>query len=307
MDQPVFVEKVNVKDIVKNDNFKISRNLKSNELALSLKNYGMLEKPFLIKHNSSFYPLTCHNRIELVSELNFPVLESYILDVPLLEIFIRNLYLKIFRNECGPIGRIKAFYILRNEFNVNHTELTDIARRVLKIPYEIFSDEKVLGAIKGMPETLKNYIDNKDVPFKLIKDLILLDETSIAELNRWIEKIQIRLNIFKKLADYLFDIRRRDGYFHVIEDDLLMQMDDRMLHDYVFKVRYPEYELKKEKAEKIIAQLSVNGISVDYPEFFERDSVLLKFLIHKKDKGEIISELASGIDVNRIDELLSLL
>jgi len=307
MDQPVFEDKVSVKDIVKNDYFKISRNLKSNELAVSLKNFGMLEKPFLIKQNDSFYPLTCHNRIEIVSELNFPAIESYILDLPLLEIFIKNLYVKIYRNECGPIGRIKAFNILRNYFNVTQTEVADIARKVLKIPYEIFSDEKVLSTIEGMPETLKNYIDIKDIPFKLIKDLVLLDDMLIAELNRWIEKIQIRLNIFKKLVDYLFDIRRRDGYFNVIDNDLLMQMDDRMLHDYVFKVRYPEYVLKKENAEKIIAQLSVNGISVDYPEFFERDSILLKFLIHKKDKGEIISELASGIDVNRIDELLSLL
>ncbi|NCC73902.1 MAG: hypothetical protein EOM06_10940, partial [Sphingobacteriia bacterium] len=97
--------------------------------------------------------------------------------------------LKIYRNECGPIGRIKAFNILRNDFNVNQTETADIARKVLKIPYEIFSDEKVLSTIEGMPETLKNYIDSKDIPFKLIKDLVLLDDILIAELNRWIEKI----------------------------------------------------------------------------------------------------------------------
>ncbi len=301
------IDFISVKDITDNDCFKISKNLKNAELAASIKNFGMLEKPFLIKNNDSFYPLTCHNRISIISELDIAGVEAFILETPSYEVFMRNLYMKIYRNECGPIGRIKAVKIVQNEFGVNGTALTDLARKTLKIPYEIFSDEKILSRIMGLPEFLKDYIDSKDIPFKIIRDMVLFDDEIISELNRWIEKMQIRLNIFKMLVDFLFDIRKRDGHFKAIEDDVLMKMDDKALYDYVFRIRYPEYSEKRLKADKIITLLTGHGVSIDYPEFFEKDTISFRITINSKDSGGKIATLASGLDAKKIDELLSLL
>lgn len=300
-------DKISIKDINKNDYFKISRNLTNTELAASLKNSGMLEKPFLIKQDDCYYPFTCHNRIAIISEIDIPVLEACIIETPLYEVFVKNLLMKIYRNECGPVGRVKAFKIAGTDFGITGAELKDLARKVLKIPNDVTSDEKILNRILLLPEPLKNYIDIKDVPFKLIKDIITFDDGLIAELSKWVEKVQIRLNVFKMLIDFLFDIRRRDGKFNIIENEALSQMDDKALYDYVFRIRYPEYASKKEKADKIITMLSGRGVSVEYPEFFEKDTVSFRFTINKKEKGSMISELASGLDVKRIDELLSLL
>lgn len=300
-------EVVNITNIERDDYFRISRNFKNPDLAASLKNSGMLEKPFLIKRGSGYYPFTCHNRISLMSETDTTVLNAFILESPSCEIFTRNVLLKVYRNECGPLGRVKAMIVMRDDFRMTGAELSDFARKILKIPRDIFSDDKLIERIMQLPAALKDYIDLKDIPFKVVKDIAASGDESIIELNRWIENIQIRLNIFKMLVDFIFDIRRRDGKFKRIEDDLLAVMDDKALYEYVFRIRYPEYAMKKENAETLIGVLNRGGVSVEFPEFFERDQVSFRFTINKKESGNKLAELASGLDVKKIDELLSLL
>lgn len=302
-----YEDKIKVKDIIQNDQFRISRNFISSELVASMKNSGMLEKPFLLKIDNYYYPLTCHNRIRIIRDLDIPEVEVYMLNSPSYEVFIRNLQMKIYRNECGPIGRIRAFNILRDIFGIEQTQLADFARKTLKIPNDIFTDEAIIDCIIKLPEAINDYIDLKDISFKLIRDIVKFDEALIAEVNRWIEKVQIRLNIFKMLVDFLFDIRKRDGLFNAINDDVLLRMDDKALYDFVFKIRYPEYALKKEKADKIVSRLNRHGVYVDYPEYFEKDSISLKLIINKKETGSKIVDITSGLDLQKIDELLSML
>lgn len=302
-----YEEVISIKNIERNDYFKISRNFRNPELAASLKNSGMLEKPFLVRSGDCYYPFTCHNRVAIVSETDGAELNAFILESPSCGVFTRNLLLKIYRNECGPAGRIKAMKIMREDFGMNGTELSDFARKILKIPHDILSDEKIIDRIIQLPSALRDYIDLKDVTFKVIKDLVTAGDDLIFELNRWVEKMQIRLNIFKMLADFMFDIRRRDGKFNRIEDDMLAGMDDKALYEYVFRVRYPEYSIKKESAENLISIMSRHGVSVDFPEYFEKDQVSFRFTISKKDGGGKLAELVSALDVKKIDELLSLL
>ena len=119
-------------------------------------------------------------------------------------------------------------------------------------------ENQPLLALNG---SLKDYIDIKDIPFRLIKDIISFDEGIIAELSRWVEKVQIRLNIFKMLVDFLFDIRKRDGGFEIIEDEVLLKMDDKALYDYVmdFKNEY----FKKYQISKVLYDGKINVIK-DY-------------------------------------------
>lgn len=298
---------IRVKDILLDDRFRISKNFRNTELVASIKSSGMLEKPFLIKTDNYYYPLTCHNRIRIISEIDKDEIEAYILHSPVFEVFISYFQLKIYRNECGPVGKIKAVSILRNEFGIDGSELADLARKTLKIPHDIFSEEKNLNCIMQLPAALKDYIDAKDIPFRLIKDIISFDEVIITELNRWVEKVQIRLNIFKMLVDFLFDIRKRDGGLKIIEDEALLKMDDKALYDYVFSVRYPEYSQKKIEADKLISMLTGKGVSVEFPEFFEKDYISLRFTINRREPGSKINELVSGVDCKKIDALLGLL
>ena len=73
------------------------------------------------------------------------------------------------------------------------------------------------------------------------------------------EKVQIRLNIFKMLVDFLFDIRKRDGGFEIIEDEVLLKMDDKALYDYVmdFKNEY----FKKYQISKVLYDGKINVIN----------------------------------------------
>ena len=234
-------------------------------------------------------------------------MEAFILESPSSEIFIKNLLIKNYRNECGPVGKTKAIKILQNDFGLSGSELKDFARKALKISNEILSEGIISDRIMQLPEPLRDYIDVKDIPFKLLKDIVSFDEESIFELNRWIEKVQIRLNIFKMLVDFVFDIMRRDGHLKQIDDDALSKMDDKALYEYVFRIRYPEYILKKEKADYLISLISRSGVCVDFPEFFEKDQIAFRFILNKKNKGDRLAEIVSGIDKEKINDLLSLL
>lgn len=298
---------ISINDIVKDDHFRISRNLRSPELIASIKNSGMIEKPFFIKKENSYYPFTCHNRIDIITEIGIAELEAFILESPSSEIFIKNLLIKNYRNECGPVGKIKAIRILQNDFGLYGSELKEFARKALKISNEIFSDGIISDRIMQLPGPLRDYIDVKDIPFKLLKDIVSFDEESIVEFNRWIEKVQIRLNIFKMLVDFVFDIKRRDGHLKQIDDDILTKMDDKALYDYVFRIRYPEYILKREKADNLISLISKPGVCVDFPEFFEKDQIAFRFILNKKNKSDRLAEIVSGIDKEKINDLLSLL
>ncbi len=300
-------ETVIVKDIEHDDHFRISRNFTGAELITSIKTSGMLEKPFLVKRGKLFYPLTCHNRIKIISDEGIESIDCFILESPSKDVFFKNSVLKVFRNETGPVGRLRAMNILRNDFNVEGKALSDYAKRMLKIPQEISTDQVLVERILQLPQPLRNYLDIRDVSYKIIRDLSRLDDKFLSEMNRWIEKIQIRLNLFKMIVDFLFDISRRDGELKPLDSEVLGRMDDKELYNYIFKIRYPKYAVKKSAADDLITSLTGNGVTIDFPEYFERDIVMFKFTLKKKEGSRRLAEMASALDKSRIDDLLSLL
>jgi hypothetical protein len=296
---------VNIDEISPNDFFKVSRKNYQNNLIYSLKQSGMLEVPVLVKKDSGYDIFTCHNRIQILRETGVADLKCFIIDTPECEFFINRVSLKAYRNELGLFGKLKVLSLLNNYFKADGDIIKDFCSKVLKLPLEAVGNEVYFNKILSFPGTLIDYLDEKDMSFKTIKDLSRMPEDWMDMIGRWLEDTPIRVNIFRMLADYLYDIYRRGDNIPMAE--VISCSDDKTLHDVIFRIRYPEFSRLKSRADNIINDLTAGGVSVDFPEYFDGKKFTLKLEIDKRSDCDIQLKKIRDIDVEKLKDLISLL
>lgn len=296
---------VNISDILNDDQFRISRNNYPASLSLSLKLSGMLEIPWLIKQGSGYIIFTCHNRIRILQETGVNLLKCNILVEPDADIFMKYVSLKSYRNELGPAGKLKSLLLLKDKFRIDDKALSEFCKKILKLPEEVIRDNKFTGNFFLFHNSLINYLDEKDIGFKTIRDLINLPADWLGVISRWTENIQIRVNLFKIIVENIFDIYRRGDHISAVKS--IHIYEDKTLHDEIFKVRYPEYMKMKIESDAIIRELDVPGITIDFPENFNRNSVTIKLIISKNSDCRSQLKKISAIDPDKLNELVSLL
>ncbi len=299
------IAEVNITDISSNDFFKVSRKNYPVTLTVSLKNSGMLEYPYVIKSKSGYTPLTCHNRIEILRETGISSVNCFILEKPDLNMFIKNVSLKMYRNELGPSGRLKVFSLLSSCFNLEENVRYEFCIKVLKLPYGFLKDDKLVKKTLEFPESLLNYLDEKDISFKIIKDISLLPVKWISVIDNWINKSQVRINIFRMLIEHLFDIYRRGDDVTIIES--ISFSDDKSLYDAVYRARFPEYSKRKIESDEIINELNETGLMIEFPEYFDRGTVTIRLDVDKRTDCSLQIKKISKLNVDKLNKLLSYL
>lgn len=301
----VLPREVEISDILDDDYFRVSRKRYTASLPLSLKLSGMLEVPWIIEKDNGYIPMTCHNRIGILRETGAESLKCCILDKPDTGIFMNHLSLKSYRNELGPAGKLKSLILLKDTFGISELTLNEFSRKVLKLSGEVINDRKYIKQFFLLRPSLMEYVDEKDVSFKTIRDIVNLPEDWSGIIDSWIKKIQIRVNLFKGLVENVFDIYRRGDSAAVV--DSIVLSDDKSLYDEVYKIRFPEYSELKKASEVIIGRLTGQGISVDFPEYFDRGSVTLKLTVSKTHDSRKQLEKISSVDSDTLNKLFELL
>lgn len=296
---------VKIADISSNDYFKVSRKNYQSNLVYSLKTSGMLEAPVLIKTDDGYDIFTCHNRIAILRESGIEDLEAVIITNPDVKLFIKHIALKAYRNELGPFGKLKTLTLLNTFFKFEATAVKEFCSKILKLPVDIIENKDYVNKLFDFPVTLIDYLDEKDMSFKTIKDMSLLPREWLVLVDKWLKSIQVRVNIFRMLVDYLFDMYRRGDSIAILEQ--LSFSDDKTLYDTVFRIRYPEFSKLKIKSESIIGELSGGGLTIDFPEFFDRGSFTLKLDLDKRSDCNSQLKKIKEIDVEKLKDLLSLL
>lgn len=292
-------------DISTDEIFKVSKHNYQNTLPASLKISGMLEVPYIFKSGSGYGVLTCHNRIKILRESGVAELFCFVMDSPDADIFMNHISLKAYRNEIGSFGKLKTLFILNTFFNLTESVRKDFCTKILKLPLEIIENGEYLKKVLDFPETMIGYIDEKDISFKVIKDLSILPHDWIAVIDKWIKNVPVRVNIFRMLIDNIFDIYRRGDAISSI--DSISLNDDKALHDAIYRIRYPEFSKLKMQTDKLVGELTGSGLSIDFPEYFDRGFVTLKIDINKK--SDCVDQLGklSKIKIEKLRELLSFL
>jgi hypothetical protein len=296
---------VKINEISSSDYFKVSRKNYPDNLIYSLKQSGMLEVPVLIKTDSGYDIFTCHNRIKILRESGVEDLKCSILVKADAELFMEYAALKAYRNELGPYGKLKVLSLLHTCFELNQQKVKEFCNKVLKLPLDVIENEIYLSKILSFPMSLIDYLDEKDISFKTVKDLSRIPDDWLGLIDSWLKSIQVRVNIFRMLADYLFDIYRRGDI--IPSPELLSYSDDKILYDLIFRIRYPEFSKLKSRSESIINDLSGGGLSIDFPDYFERKNFIIKLEIDKRTDCDLQLNKIRGIDAEKIKDLISLL
>ena len=189
--------------------FKISRDYIDEGLRSSIRDFGVLDPPVVVREPDRLRVVFGFNRLRILKELGHDATPAVVLPGIDAEWYVRSVLLKCHRNEAGPVGRLKILHILRNTFDGGADLIAHAAKNGLHIPEYFINSESLLTAAMNLPQPLKRYLDHKDIPHKIIRELTELAPDAIDMISRWLEYAPIRVNIFKSLIGMLPDIYDR--------------------------------------------------------------------------------------------------
>ena len=120
---------------------------------------------------------------------------------------------------------------------------------------------------------MKRYFDERDISFRITASCMSLPGNTVQKLSQWAVQSSMRVNIFKKTVEMLVDINRRDGDCSfadsiVLDGDISGRELEQDIFQKIFEKRFPEYSSMRKRAERCIRELNVQGMTVDFPEYF---------------------------------------
>jgi len=290
------------------DYYKLSKSM-SDELLQSIKVYGVIDPIFVFPENSMFRILSGHNRYLAASALQLKDIPVKIIENDILENLYNTAILKKYNKQLGFISKIKFVMIFNKDKEINNLDYSAL----MAIPEEAYSDSDTVEAIMTLPETMKTYLNDRDVSYKTIKKLIHIDNEIVQLLSAFLTGTDFRVNYLRNIVDMMFDMQKISLQSNII--DVLKQLltcedsekKDQVLYENMFKCRYPEYSQLKIESEKVAAKYKKYGIAVKYPDYFEGGEVHLEMSISKKDKGSSFIKTIDKLDELDVNELLSFL
>jgi hypothetical protein len=292
--------------------FRISRDYIDQGLMASIRNFGVLDPPVLLRVAGKLRVVFGFNRLRILGNLGHDAAPAVILSRIEPEWYIKQALLKCQRNECGPVGRLKILVLLKDSFSIDSERMAVIGRNGLHIPEDLIDNASFLDSVMNLPDSVKRYFDCNNIQYKIISRLADLPRYAIDIIAGWLDVGMLRVNIFKSIVDMIADICARDGNLTQIDvippyaSADLKRWDD-YLFDRIYRARYPAYTSLKTKADDIVQHYSSRGIRIDYPPYFEGDSLKLTVTLQKRDNPDMIKKKMNAIDTARLQELLDLL
>lgn len=294
------------------EKYKLSKNPPGERLKKSIAASGILDPPVLLRAGGRYVILFGHNRLRLWAGMGRTEAEAIVAREAEPPAFLRLALLKSHRNEIGPIGKLRLLGLLRSDFGYGESALASLAREELGVPEEVFRDVGLREGVLHFPAPLLDYLDARDVGFKVIRGLGLLPPDGLSLLAGWVEATGMRVNYFREIAESLADICRRDGSPGPLSAMRAALIEDRrareeLIRGEVFRVRYPEYSALKAEADRIIGEIEKQGFEVGFPPYFEGEEIDLHARIGKRDDIGKWKERLARLDPEKLKELLSLL
>jgi len=305
-------QKIDLEEIdLENNFYKFSKKIIDDRLKSIIKDYGVLEPPVLLKRDNIFTIIFGHTVIQILKELGIEYVDSFIMEELNPTLYLNQALLKHYRNEIGPIGRLHLLQILRDTLNLDKNLLSS-ASKSLQIPEEFIQKAELSERAIGLPENLKDYIDTRDIGYKILKNILSLQNEAITLLNNWIIATPIRTKIFKNIIDMTIDINKKHRSISSIKNIDLCQIQDgrakeTFLYQEISKIRYPEYTKLTTKATNIIDKLKKTGVETNFPEYFEGDEIKISLRINTREGMKSFKKRLQNIDINELQKLLNLL
>jgi len=308
------INKILISDIDQNDlYYKISRNFIDEKLIKSIKDFGILEPVVLKKENNTLKVIFGHNRISALKLSGLDSVEAFILDKLDEREYVNHVLFESYLNRIGPAGKIRVFRILDEKFNSEVELKLEIAKKSFNIPSEFISNALTVDGFGRIPDGLKDYIDQKDLNFRLILSLLQLPVEAVACIDKWIKLTGgLRVNIFKSVVEMLTDIYKRDNTLEqviALDPDGIDEKKRRedYIHSRLSEIRYPQYTDIKARADKYLKEYSSKGIRIDFPAYFEGNTIDIRITAGKNETYDKITNKLNFISEKRLKQLFELL
>lgn len=129
------VRDVSLREIdLEGEAFRVSRRHTDDRLRKSILNFGLLELPVLLGGVMPFEIVFGHNRIAVVATSGAGSCRALVVDEIGPVEYADYALLKNYRNELGPVGKLRVIHILRERLNADAVMISNVAYAGLNIP-----------------------------------------------------------------------------------------------------------------------------------------------------------------------------
>ena len=301
-----YLERVSLSSIDFGRFVPVSRKCPLDALRSSIERFGVLESPLLLGQNDRIIPVFGHNRILAAAESGLDSVNAVVVDRVDPTDYRNRALLKCARNEAGPVGRIRMALVL-NRLGTGADDLRRTMRYGLGVPDE-FASARMLDSVLGLPGRLRDYLDARDVGFKVIKELVTLPTE--AQVFRSGRATWASGSTFSGDSGDALRHRGQEGTLEPVRDPAQTgdrRRDEQALFDAIYALRYPSYAAMREKAAKIVSGIERAGCGVTFPPYFEGGEVTLNVRFVRGEREESIRKRLSEVDARGIEKLLDLL
>ncbi len=297
-------------DIDASGRYRISKSRPSAELYRSVRDFGVLEPPVLVRNRDTLAIVIGHNRIAAARGAGAGSVHARIAEKIEPGWYRPLVLLKAWRGELGPAGRVRALSILRKECGVGDDDIIDIARSGLSVPGDFAAGDAAERLLK-LPQSLVEYCDNRDIPFRVMDKVINMPPEMSSLLGGWVEKIDFTVNHFKMVTDMLIDMVQRGDSSESLrkiefDRDNTKKGEEEILRA-LYEKRYPEYTSLSQKAAALQRALESKGLAVELPRYFEGGAVTVRLDVRKSADQAELRERVEAVMSREMRELLELL
>ncbi len=303
----ILIDEIDLSD----ETFRISRPLTGDELERSISAVGILSPPVIIHKNNRKIVVFGHNRLHTAAACGIKTVPARLAGKLEVDQYISCVAGKVYHDEIGPCGKCRVMNILMEEYNPSREKLREVFS-MLNMPGSFLKEHTQLERVLELPLPLREYLDVKNVNFRLLRTLIGFPGNAVHFLNRMVAETVMRLNYFREIVAMMDDIMRRDGSLESvtsldIDDSLDRKSREERVYREIRSIRYPAYMELKEKADDLVKMLSGEGLSVEIPPYLEGDSITVSFKLRKgKDLADAPLKAKKDIEV-MLHDLLSIL
>ncbi len=293
------------------ERFRISRPRRDDALARSIAAFGILVPPILLPAGIKHVIVTGHNRLEALRGLGEAKAGCRLAETVSPDALRRHVLEKAYANALGPVGKLRGLHILRMA-GADDTVVNDVAAAGLGIPRDFIADDGLVAGVLDLPVPLRRFLDQRDIPFKSIKALMMLPAGARAFLSNWVDAYYLRLNIFRDVVEMILDICRRDGFpgeslgLSPVPGRESHQEESR-LHEALFALRYPGYHGVMRNVEPLLEEYRRKEITLVLPPYLDGSALEARLHFDRKDSRLAITEKLSRIKPEDIRSLLDLL
>ncbi len=297
-----FITDVKVSDIDLSDrSFRISRPVTDDRTSRLVERFGQLTIPLITKAEKGFILLTGQSSEIDTAYGGRSCIRSIVIDESDWDLYVSETVMMVARGEVGPLGRLKALSILKKHFRMEESRVCEIGRDGYLVPDDFLRGDEIYHKIEEFPPELKDYLERRDISFKIIRILLKLSGEVIEILAGWVRTYPLRVNIFRDLAEMILDLQRGGNISAELRNPPPEEIaDQRQFEKYLYKkicsLRFPQYSQLKKKAEVLAAELQSESVEIRYPEYFENSQIRLIVTVEKRTDLQLLS--------GRLEELL---